>query len=657
LTNLLRSGTEAGGERFSPGFAVLAEAAGGPSRAGFGGLATPFAGVTAGAVLGGGATALRTGATFLQPFEEARLIEAMAAESVPSARNIVASIEDVQEQNAIVGKALNFRTVTVAERLKQPVAPEAKSFSVASKFTVMKDLTDSGINVDDLQVPGFLNADGQEERRSFRDIKDHLEEILQDRHDPDPADGDEGAFFASAVRALDHTVAALRLVEGRVRAYRGALELARQTLVELQQQTGGADARLRIIAEELAEARHDVSVARALLAEEQARVQEINARRDRTLTEQVEFLVYQRTRLSDLILDVPARTLDPGMVEAPVPVCLSADVPVPAEVRAMVDLLREAPVAWFATAPSLVDRLDRIDLLQQTLGSAKQRAMLPVRVLAESPAGDGTRLGTAVAGVYLAQRQMLANQRLQAARFDLAEVAGASWTRVRDRAREVLSLGDLVEGGHGRTDVSGRAAGELEQIAKVAACLYQGFGEVLPTIRLEWAERLSQYDVPANLRNLASLPRWGDIEILDRRMLQGLADWLFGKVNPRQPDAVAMINDLVRLCLLLASHAPVDRIIAGRVRRDTPLWKGGRIELAVDLARVRVGMLVHLYTGPDVVARGVVEDLSSGVAAARVLDAMQPGVSLAAGARAEFVEPAMAPRGASWFSAADGRRP
>ena len=40
----------------------------------------------------------------------------------------------------------------------------------------------------------------------------------------------------------------------------------------------------------------------------------------------------------------------------------------------------------------------------------------------------------------------------------------------------------------------------------MAGCLYEGFGQVLPHLRLAWTEQLSQYDEPINLRNLSSLP-------------------------------------------------------------------------------------------------------------------------------------------------------
>ena len=550
---------------------------------------------------------------------------------------------DVSQQSPIVGKSLEFRSVSVAERLKQPIAPETKSFTVASKYSVLNDVTALEINVDDLSIPGFLNADGTETRHTVADIRTQglLGQVLQDQHDPDPKDGDEASFFSASVRALEHTIASLRLVEGRIQAYRTAATMANTALVELQRQSSLAGSRLGAIAGELAEARSDVSVARALLAEEQARVDGVNGRRDAVLDQHSPFLVYQRPRVSDLILDVPARNIDPAATKVGVADFLNENVTVPPELAAMVALLRDAPVRWFTHVPVLLDRLDRLEALHHTLGVAKQRAAIETTasVAAIAPASDGTRLGNALAGVYQAQRVVVGNYRAQTAQIDLAVAATQSWASVRAQAVDIVSIADLVSAVNGRSDVTQRVAQEIDQITRAAAVLLERFGDVLPAIRLDWATRLSEFDAPANLRNLASLPRWGDIEILDRRAMQTIVDWLFGRIDVAQSDAVAMMNAIVRVCILLASHAPVDRIIAGSVHKDTPLRPGIRIDLAVNLTQVRVGMFVNLYSGTNVVARAVVDDLAAGLASARVTDSVASVTTLAAGARAQFVEP------------------
>jgi hypothetical protein len=562
----------------------------------------------------------------------------LSALNVPLATTI-----DIAQQTPIVGKSLEFRNVSVAERLKEPVAPEAKNFTVASKYSVMSDVSSLGINVDDLSLPGFLNTDGVEVRHTIADIRSQglLTQVLNDQHDPDPADGDEAAFFSASIRALENSIATLRLVEGRIQAYRTAAAMANAALVELQRQFSLANTRLAAIGEELAEARSDVAVARALLAEEQARVDGVNARRTQVLADHSPFLVYQRPRVSDLIRDVPSRGIVPAATGLAPSDFLNENAPVPAELSAMVALLRDAPVRWFAHIPILLDRLDRFETLAHTLTVAKQRATIEAApsVAALAPVSDGTKFGAALAGLYQAQRSVVGTYRAQTAAVDLAAVATQSWASVRTQAVDILSIADLVSTVHGRSDVSQRVAQEIDQITRAAAVLLEHFGDVLPAIRLEWATRLSEFDAPANLRNLGSLPRWGEIELLDRRTMQGIVDWMFGRTDVAQLDAVAMMNAIVRVCILLASHAPVDRIIAGSVHKDTPLRPGIRVDLVVNLAQVRVGMFVNLYSGTNVVARGVVEDLASGLAAARVTDSVASVTNLAAGSRAQLVEP------------------
>jgi hypothetical protein len=162
---------------------------------------------------------------------------------------------------------------------------------------------------------------------------------------------------------------------------------------------------------------------------------------------------------------------------------------------------------------------------------------------------------------------------------------------------------------------------------------------VLPSIRLDWAERLSQYDEAVSLRDLSALPRWGEIERLERRDIQEMVDWLFQRIDQRQNDAVDFMNDLVRICILLASHAPVDEIIAASVEEATTASEGSRVRIKIDPERVRIGMGALLYQGGNVVAQALVDDLAGQVASVRVVKTMQPTVRLEANARVQLAEP------------------
>jgi len=157
-------------------------------------------------------------------------------------------------------------------------------------------------------------------------------------------------------------------------------------------------------------------------------------------------------------------------------------------------------------------------------------------------------------------------------------------------------------------------------------------------LRLQWAETLSEFDAAPNLRNLASLSRWSEIDFEDRRRMQELVDWLFAQVDSSLATAAALMNDVVRMCLLLASHAPIDRIIAGRMTRPvTGVAIGVRIPLTVlDNTSLRVGMQALMYRDNAVVARALVDDVGPAGVSARVVHTIADKIDLGDDVRVHF---------------------
>jgi hypothetical protein len=95
------------------------------------------------------------------------------------------------------------------------------------------------------------------------------------------------------------------------------------------------------------------------------------------------------------------------------------------------------------------------------------------------------------------------------------------------------------------------------------------------------------------------------------------------------------------MCLLLASHAPIDRIISGRVLRPVTARPGGRIPLvALDPSKLRVGMQAVVYRASQIVAKAVVEDVGGTELSARVLQTSAASVDLDESARVQFAAPA-----------------
>ncbi|WP_437607999.1 hypothetical protein WMF20_45175 [Sorangium sp. So ce834] len=634
--------------------------------------------ITAGALLGGGG---------LQ-FQPSSVLPSTIYMPPPPARDIV------QKDQPIVGEgAYDFRTVSIAERIEASPGRDSKNYAVAARTEALEAirlLSDEKMNIEDIPVFGvpewdknrqplfhlpFLSVKGEEIEKEEegavanpraglvkrlpapvslgRVFKSKtfggIERILRD---PAGKDADEGNLYSDAALIVEHAIATLRAVEARIVAYRADLERCRQALRAIDQNKDAAARRLAVIGGELGEVRHKLATTRALLRDEQDRVGQINQRRAKVLSEHLGFLAYVRPRFAEAMVDAPMLSLNPGVFAAPVPACLNAHSDAPEEIDEMVQLLREAPVSWFTDVPRILDKLDRVELLHGTLAIAKMRAQV-VRVTEVQPATFRQRalpgrFGQAIVNVTQAQQRAVGNVRLQVAQLDLARFVGLGWKETREHAKHVLSLGDLIEANHGRSLVADAAARELSQIGRIAGCLHAQASDVLPAIRLEWAERLSQYEGEnVRLRNLAALPRWGEIPYVDRKEIEGLVDWLYSRIDTAHAEALAWMNDLVRVCLLLASHAPVDEIIAGAVVDDTPVHPGKTVPVAIDPIRVRLGMKVMFFKGQEMVAHGVVEDLVGNQARARVAEASAQLV-LPKGATARFVDP-MARTAPSFF--------
>jgi len=591
--------------------------------------------------------------TLVQPAAtpvKALLLQQTSGRAFELSQSLPATRAEVEQKSPVIGQKSVTRTVTIVERIQDPKATESKNYCVATKYDVIKSLSGLGIMIDDIDVPGLLVFDnngkvifeGRVPKRETVDlavaIPDLDKRILGEPADPEL---DEAKAFSIGVQLLEDTITVLRSVEARIQEYEKVITLCQTVLDQSRGFLSAAENRLSALEHELAEARHDITVVRALLVDEQNRVLEINERRDRVIREQVRFLAYQRPRLVDLNVATPVRTLDPAVVTSPIPACLGHDATIPSDLRSTIGLVRESPVKWFPYVHPLLARLDRIEMLHQTISTAKQRALaqqaIAVDFTSESPAN--TRAGMAIQQAFFAQRSVVTQFRAQTSRVDLAVFANQNWKLAHDQAKEIVSLGDVIEADHGRTDLAQEAARELENISRIAGCLYTNFGTVKPEIRLDWVEAFSQFDRPVNFRNLAVLPRWHEIAFLDRREMQALVDWLYQQVDPLQSGGVALINDVVRICLLLASHAPVNQIIAGHVPKATVVQTGGRVELDVDHTKLRVGMSVLMYSlTNEVLARGLVEDLGAGKAAARVITTVRKEVTLEPGATAHFAE-------------------
>nr|PZN18814.1 MAG: hypothetical protein DIU78_22190 [Pseudomonadota bacterium] len=546
--------------------------------------------------------------------------------------------DDVRDSTAIIGE--DFRTVTIAERLAPPAATEVRSSAKATNYQSTKtlfDLSKLGLNLNDIQVHGFV-SDNERTSRPFGELKeDDLKLLLED---PRPGDAvDEAVFFHDAAHVLEGHIATLRNLEARVAQYRELLRECKERLTALRAVESAIGARLEVVGQNVTEARHGVATARPLRAEELGRLERIVARRKAVLAQHVDVLAYVRPRYFDGLVAVPKVTLDPGLLDSPVPACLTGHDDAPTELTELVALLREAPLAWLRYAGSVLEPLNRVELLHRVVLTARTRVQAMQGLDATAPwvvAQPAGRFGKALATVGQAQVDAIWQQRSVVAELDLRQFVDRSWIESRDAARKLVSLGDVIEGSHGKSAAAAAALAELERIERVATCLWARVGEVLPVVRLAWAEALSQYEPGRSLRTLSALPRWRDVDFRLRHDIEVLAEWLLDRVDPENPAALAWMLDLVRVAILLASHAPVDAIVSGQVPTASPANVGALVPVMIDPARVRVGMHVTFFHGGAAVARGIVEDLVGQRARARIAEAVRADLRLEVGVQAQF---------------------
>lgn len=545
---------------------------------------------------------------------------------------------DVRDQQPLIG--YTERTLSVAERLRAPPAISTYDYALAGKKLAISSLTalidgseQAGIFLDDIEVPGTSvgRADNKTsaatliEIISKKDASGNKITITDIDLVADSPDRHEADYFGAAVKSIDNTISLMRLVEGRIAAYGKILEDAKTAKASLLEWLGKADARLRTIEVELAEARHDVSVATALLAEEETRIKDLNDKRSFILRDHVKLLVFRRPRTVNRVVAIPVANVSPALAEKPVSMCLREHPGVPGELRQMAEGFRHAPMAWFPNLHPVLELFDRPEFMAAALMHVKNRASLPLPIMSAPAAFAGAKYLNAMNKSVFVRDQQFAVKRAFGRSLEPALINVEGLVASRNRLKSVALVSDLIDSGHGRAEASRRAAEELDGIAQTAACLHASFADVKPLTRLAWAELLSEFDAPVPLRSLTALPNWVNLPVDQRREQQGLADFLYSRIDTSNAEAVAAIDDLIRAALLMAAHAPVDKLVAARVARPAPVRPGTLFDLQVNVASIRIGMAVTVHTGiGDVLAHAIVEDVANGLAKARITAAVNP---------------------------------
>jgi hypothetical protein len=367
-------------------------------------------------------------------------------------------------------------------------------------------------------------------------------------------------------------------------------------------------------ASELAELRHDLLVARALLEEEEARVEALNTRRAMTLAEDVPFLIFRRPRTvsaSRVQINIPLQHV---LRVDPLPACLEDDEDAPEPLRAMIDLLQDAPIAWFPEVEALLDLWTSKPQLEDFIrNSADMYADKPKKQMQVHGASlDATPFGKTLQTVIGGYQSWSIQERSLRPGLFTELLRAPTWIDLRKRAPRLITLEHLQSGRHGYPAAKKKAGEMLDGIQKVAACVYRQAREVPAVIRLRWAETISQFDAPVRLDDPSWLPRWTEVPRERREHLAVLIRWLHQRVAKNEQDAKNWMSDLVRVAILTASHAPVNRIIEADVLEPKrPFGKGSFIPVKLDPRTARIGAEVMLLDELRVVvAKGRVDDVT-----------------------------------------------
>lgn len=476
-----------------------------------------------------------------------------------------------------------------------------------------------------------------------------------------PENADEAVYFQRGQEILRRWLNAIRRLEARHDAITKALGLLHLRLAVLEAFVKKLESRRAVWKAQLDALLHDLAVAVELWTEERKRVADVNRGRAMIITKSVRRVVFARARAATTALDQPELILGAALeLRDPLAESLAEPGYEPEELRQAVEALRELPLACFRELGPALAGLARLQVLRELArrSALRARAQLVDDALAPWPWSlKVARVRTLLDRRYEAARRA----RRALADLDLTERASWSFAAWAEAATLELSPADLLAGSHGATRVDSKVTAFLEKVHRVAAGLYAALSDLPPALRLVWADAAERddLDVSAVLRlpgpsaagvtsvsggaevdpSLAAWMNAGDErerweQLLD---LQRHVDWIFGamdldhRVQRIRDEARNAANDLVRLCILLASHVPLgDQITAtieGLGASGDPK-PGALLRLAVleRLPLVHVGMKVQLAGGA---ARGVVEDVDEAGVSVRLLWRME-GTSLAA---------------------------
>ncbi|MGH7959589.1 MAG: hypothetical protein ACREH8_21625, partial [Opitutaceae bacterium] len=347
-------------------------------------------------------------------------------------------LKDVLGQRAEPGPTLPPRGLSIGQRFVEPKATDNLSFARAAMKRLLEQLPnlrlplvgESVLSMDSsdttpislLALQGRAKAAGGKTSEQLRN--EARERLLKAATITNATD--EAEITLAALDFTEAKSAILRTIEKVIFARRSIIKRGQEALHVLRNTLALAQNRLVAVQPRLAEARHDVSVARALRQEEIERVHTINERRDGILRNEVRFLAFVRPRVVDPVRRVVSSwRLEPEEVPTAVPACLARHDDPPDELRAYIQLFRHAPARWFkAIAPRLKELNTReklVQLLTATQQSALQFGAVKQLAFARQDA-PGATMATLQSAFSIVE-----SVRRDASRIQVAPAASLSW--------------------------------------------------------------------------------------------------------------------------------------------------------------------------------------------------------------------------------------
>jgi hypothetical protein len=576
----------------------------------------------------------------------------------PGTPNQPATPTDVAGQSPVVGAQLNLRTLTIAERMKNPPSQDALFYATGNRVAFLQLLADLEITIDDIPIladvpqpvttsnttttpPPSTTPQGPRQF-TIGDIRSkdatRINAVFNAVSSPLlHLDSDEAYLFSTSVTVLELHSQVLRAVEARIAEYKDFVSECATAVINIQADLPQAETLIGKLENDLAQARQDLQFTTALLNDETARVAALKKQRADTL-QNVQTVVYTRPRTVQPDADVPSRQLVPGNIANPAPTCSQQTAGIPPELNEIVSFFREAPIAWLPTIQQQLNKLVRITVLQDLAAEAQARAAMQVSLplLNSWAASLPSVYGNVIASVYDYNQQAFRTAQAERASYDLSQLANQSWTAQIQILQNFVAAGDLLSSRAVQLDVGNLTSRLLQQISGVATCVYTRACEALPIDRLEWAEFLRGTGLSIQLRSLAVLPNWNGLDYVSRQQMQMLVDWLFLQIDTSIPQAVAFMSDIVRVAFLLAAGAPLNQVISGAVTLTTTPVLGGVVSLTLPSERIAKGMFVQLYSAGALAAEAVVSDLDNVGVRATVTRVYQANTQLQANDVAHF---------------------